>query len=146
MLGSLKTCLLGGGRREEGKAHAFEDWLKGWDCQLSIFPSSHLHQQSLLTLQGTLQPEPPQDARFGFAMGALPDLNQDGFADVAVGAPLEDVHRGALYLYHGTQSGVKPHPAQVRCVQIKQGHGGRKGKGRCALCLSVLFWVETQIE
>lgn len=101
------------------KAHAFEDWLKGWDCQLSIFPSSHLHQQSLLILQGTLQPEPPQDARFGFAMGALPDLNQDGFADVAVGAPLEDMHRGALYLYHGTQSGVKPHPAQVRCVQIK---------------------------
>ncbi|XP_073664595.1 integrin alpha-10 isoform X3 [Tursiops truncatus] len=70
-------------------------------------------QQSLLTLQGTLQPEPPQDARFGFAMAALPDLNQDGFADVAMGAPLEDGHRGALYLYHGTQSGVKPCPAQA---------------------------------
>ncbi|XP_028022309.2 integrin alpha-10 isoform X2 [Balaenoptera acutorostrata] len=70
-------------------------------------------QQSLLTLQGTLQPEPPQDARFGFAMAALPDLNQDGFADVAMGAPLEDGHRGALYLYHGTQSGVKPRPAQA---------------------------------
>ncbi|XP_037682086.1 integrin alpha-10 isoform X3 [Choloepus didactylus] len=70
-------------------------------------------QQPLLTLQRTLQPERPQDARFGFAMGALPDLNQDGFADVAVGAPLEDGHQGALYLYHGTQSGVRPHPAQA---------------------------------
>ncbi|XP_045139644.1 integrin alpha-10 [Echinops telfairi] len=69
-------------------------------------------QQPLLLLQGTLQPEPPQDARFGFAMGALPDLNQDGFADVAVGAPLEDGHQGALYLYHGTQRGVRPRPAQ----------------------------------
>ncbi|XP_077012039.1 integrin alpha-10 isoform X3 [Tamandua tetradactyla] len=70
-------------------------------------------QQPLLTLQRTLQPEPPQDARFGFAMEALPDLNQDGFADVAVGAPLEDGHRGALYLYHGAQSGVRPRPAQA---------------------------------
>ncbi|XP_007538745.3 integrin alpha-10 [Erinaceus europaeus] len=69
-------------------------------------------QQPLLMLHGTLQPEPPQDARFGFAMGALPDLNQDGFADVAVGAPLEDGHRGALYLYHGVQSGVRPRPSQ----------------------------------
>ncbi|KAM5256054.1 integrin alpha-10 [Ctenodactylus gundi] len=69
-------------------------------------------QQPLLTLQGTLQPDPAQDARFGFAMGALPDLNHDGFADVAVGAPLEDGHQGALYLYHGTQSGVRPYPAQ----------------------------------
>lgn len=76
-----------------------------------------------------LQPEPPQDARFGFAMGALPDLNQDGFADVAVGAPLEDGHRGALYLYHGTQSGLRPRPAQVRSVWIKQGSGWKEGVG-----------------
>jgi integrin alpha 10 len=75
-------------------------------------------------LQETLQPELPQDARFGFAMGALPDLNQDGFADVAVGAPLEDGHQGALYLYHGTQSGVRRHPAQVRSAQIKKGKVG----------------------
>lgn len=95
----------------------------------------------MLTLQGTLQPEPPQDARFGFAMGALPDLNQDGFADVAVGAPLEDGHRGALYLYHGTQHGVRPRPAQVRRAHIKQGHGGGGEEGSCALCLSVLPWT-----
>ncbi|CAO2599286.1 Integrin alpha-10 [Lemmus lemmus] len=69
-------------------------------------------QQILLMLQGTLQPERPQDSRFGFAMAALPDLNQDGFADVAVGAPLEDGHQGALYLYHGTQNGIRPHPTQ----------------------------------
>lgn len=96
-----------------------------------------LHQQALLTLQGTLQPEPPQDARFGFAMGALPDLNQDGFADVAVGAPLEDGHHGALYLYHGTQSGLRPRPAQVRSVQIKQGRGWAEGEGGCTPCSSM---------
>ncbi|XP_052587642.1 integrin alpha-10 isoform X3 [Peromyscus californicus insignis] len=69
-------------------------------------------QQVLLMLQGTLQPGRSQDSRFGFAMAALPDLNQDGFADVAVGAPLEDGHQGALYLYHGAQDGIRPHPTQ----------------------------------
>ncbi|XP_066218174.1 integrin alpha-10 isoform X1 [Saccopteryx leptura] len=93
-------------------------------------------QRSLLTLQGTLQPVPPQDARFGFAMGALPDLNQDGFADVAVGAPLEDEHHGALYLYHGTQSGVRPHPAQrIAAISMPQAlnYFGRSVDGRLDL-------------
>ncbi|XP_027435669.2 integrin alpha-10 isoform X3 [Zalophus californianus] len=93
-------------------------------------------QQSLLTLQGTLQPEPPQDARFGFAMGALPDLNQDGFADVAVGAPLEDGHHGALYLYHGTRSGLRPWPAQrIAAISMPQAlsYFGRSVDGRLDL-------------
>ncbi|XP_039073779.1 integrin alpha-10 [Hyaena hyaena] len=93
-------------------------------------------QQSLLTLQGTLQPEPPQDARLGFAMGALPDLNQDGFADVAVGAPLEDGHHGALYLYHGTRSGIRPRPAQrIAAISMPQAlsYFGRSVDGRLDL-------------
>nr|XP_035968893.1 integrin alpha-10 isoform X4 [Halichoerus grypus] len=93
-------------------------------------------QQSLLTLQGTLQPEPPQDARFGFAMGALPDLNQDGFADVAVGAPLEDGHHGALYLYRGARSGLRPRPAQrIAAVSMPQAlsYFGRSVDGRLDL-------------
>nr|KAF6396867.1 integrin subunit alpha 10 [Rousettus aegyptiacus] len=96
----------------------------------------YLVGQPLLTFQGTLQPEPAQDARFGFAMGALPDLNQDGFADVAVGAPLEDGHRGALYLYHGTQNGVRPRPAQrIAAVSMPQAlsYFGRSVDGRLDL-------------
>lgn len=99
----------------EEKAHVFEGQSD------RHFSPPRLHQQSLLTLQGTLHPEPPQDARLGFAMAALPDLNHDGFADMAVGAPLEDGHQGALYLYHGTRSGVRPRPAQVRSAQGSQG-------------------------
>lgn len=34
-------------------------------------------------------------------MAAAPDLNHDGFTDLLVGAPLEDEHRGAIYIYHG---------------------------------------------
>uniref|UniRef100_A0AAX7U6C6 VWFA domain-containing protein n=1 Tax=Astatotilapia calliptera TaxID=8154 RepID=A0AAX7U6C6_ASTCA len=42
-----------------------------------------------------------QDARFGYALAPTPDLNHDGFTDLLVGAPLEDEHRGAIYVYHG---------------------------------------------
>ncbi|XP_006982650.1 integrin alpha-10 isoform X1 [Peromyscus maniculatus bairdii] len=93
-------------------------------------------QQSLLMLQGTLQPERPQDSRFGFAMAALPDLNQDGFADVAVGAPLEDGHQGALYLYHGAQNGIRPHPTQriaARSMPQALRYFGRSVDGRLDL-------------
>uniref|UniRef100_A0A8C5ET31 VWFA domain-containing protein n=1 Tax=Gouania willdenowi TaxID=441366 RepID=A0A8C5ET31_GOUWI len=53
-------------------------------------------------LNGTLKSEEKsQDARFGYALAATPDLNHDGFTDLLVGAPLEDEHRGAIYVYHG---------------------------------------------
>ncbi|XP_012873678.1 PREDICTED: integrin alpha-10 [Dipodomys ordii] len=93
-------------------------------------------QQSLLMLQETLEPAVSQDARFGFAMGALPDLNQDGFADVAVGAPLEDGHQGALYLYHGTKRGVRPRAAQrIAAASMPQtlSYFGRSVDGRLDL-------------
>lgn len=51
---------------------------------------------------GTLKSEEKsQDARFGYALAAAPDLNHDGFTDLLVGAPLEDEHKGAIYVYHG---------------------------------------------
>ncbi|XP_055459790.1 integrin alpha-10 [Psammomys obesus] len=93
-------------------------------------------QHILLMLQGTLQPERSQDSRFGFAMAALPDLNHDGFADVAVGAPLEDGHQGALYLYHGAQAGVRSHPTQrVAAASMPQAlrYFGRSVDGRLDL-------------
>ncbi|XP_068270569.1 integrin alpha-10 [Nyctibius grandis] len=69
--------------------------------------------QRLLAPAGTLHADKrPQDARFGYAMAALPDLNHDGFGDAAVGAPLEDGHRGALYIYHGAAGTLLPHYKQ----------------------------------
>ncbi|GCC40638.1 hypothetical protein chiPu_0024879, partial [Chiloscyllium punctatum] len=46
--------------------------------------------------------------RFGSAIAAVGDLNGDGLTDVAVGAPLEDGHRGSVYIYHGTERGISP--------------------------------------
>ncbi|NWS92584.1 ITA10 protein, partial [Toxostoma redivivum] len=57
--------------------------------------------QDRLSPAGSLHPEPrPQDSRFGSALGAVPNLSQDGLAGAVVGAPLEDGHRGALYVFH----------------------------------------------
>uniref|UniRef100_A0A6I8NF19 Integrin subunit alpha 10 n=1 Tax=Ornithorhynchus anatinus TaxID=9258 RepID=A0A6I8NF19_ORNAN len=71
------------------------------------------------------------DARFGSALAALGDLNEDGLADVAVGAPLEDGHRGALYLFHGARSD-RPTPARVAASSLAAGlsYFGRSVDGR----------------
>uniref|UniRef100_A0A8C9V831 Integrin subunit alpha 10 n=1 Tax=Scleropages formosus TaxID=113540 RepID=A0A8C9V831_SCLFO len=45
---------------------------------------------------------------FGYAMTAAPDLNHDDYADLLVGAPLEDSHRGAIYIYHGQGTSINP--------------------------------------
>ena len=55
-----------------------------------------------------------QRGRFGTALSSLADLNGDGLRDVAVGAPLEDEHRGAVYIYLGHQhTGIRPAYSQV---------------------------------
>ncbi|CAN2391912.1 Integrin alpha, partial [Pristimantis euphronides] len=65
--------------------------------------------QVALTLNGTLHSDRKvQDSRFGYAMASAPDLNHDGFHDVVVGAPLEDNHRGAVYIYHGYRNTIQP--------------------------------------
>uniref|UniRef100_A0A8C5ABA1 Integrin subunit alpha 2 n=1 Tax=Gadus morhua TaxID=8049 RepID=A0A8C5ABA1_GADMO len=46
-------------------------------------------------------PSASENSRFGMAISAVPDLDLDGFSDVVVGAPLEDQHRGVLYVYNG---------------------------------------------
>ncbi|XP_074836469.1 integrin alpha-7 isoform X2 [Carettochelys insculpta] len=48
---------------------------------------------------------------FGCALGALGDLNQDGFQDLAVGAPFDGA--GKVYIYHGSSLGIVTRPAQV---------------------------------
>ncbi|XP_058845372.1 integrin alpha-2-like [Acipenser ruthenus] len=55
-------------------------------------------------LQG---PSHSENARFGMAIVAVPDLNVDGFSDVIVGAPLEDENRGAIYIYNGDERTIR---------------------------------------
>ncbi|XP_059727416.1 LOW QUALITY PROTEIN: integrin alpha-10 [Haemorhous mexicanus] len=69
--------------------------------------------QERLSPAGSLLPEPrPQDSRFGSALGAVPGLGQDGLAGAVVGAPLEDGHRGALYVFHSAPGSLLPRRTQ----------------------------------
>ncbi|KAG8010617.1 Integrin alpha-1, partial [Nibea albiflora] len=66
----------------------------------------------------------PCGARFGTAIAAVTDLNLDGFNDVAIGAPLENDHRGAVYIYHGDKTSLKEKYVQ----RIPAGGDGEKVK------------------
>ncbi|XP_047628967.1 integrin alpha-4 isoform X1 [Phacochoerus africanus] len=45
-------------------------------------------------------------ARFGESIVSLGDIDNDGFEDVAIGAPQEDDLRGAIYIYNGRAEGI----------------------------------------
>uniref|UniRef100_A0A3P8VRV2 Integrin, alpha 11a n=1 Tax=Cynoglossus semilaevis TaxID=244447 RepID=A0A3P8VRV2_CYNSE len=47
-----------------------------------------------------------QNARFGSSLAPVPDLNGDGFNDLVVGAPLEDDHKGAIYVFFCQQNRI----------------------------------------
>jgi hypothetical protein len=55
-------------------------------------------------------------ARFGTAVASAGDVNQDGYADIIVGAPFYDIGSGAtgaVFVYYGSPSGVPPSPSWV---------------------------------
>lgn len=58
-----------------------------------------------------------QNARFGSSLAPVPDLNGDGFNDLVVGAPLEDDHKGAIYVFFSQQNRILRKYKQVRAVQ-----------------------------
>lgn len=56
--------------------------------------------QNRFVLEGALEiHNGGQNARFGSSLAPVPDLNGDGFNDLVVGAPLEDDHKGAVYVF-----------------------------------------------
>ncbi|XP_030599047.1 integrin alpha-1 [Archocentrus centrarchus] len=82
--------------------------------------------QSCCTPQsaGCTNKNEPCGARFGTAIAAVTDLNLDGYHDVAIGAPFENDHRGAVYIYHGDKKSLKEKYVQ----HIPAGGDGEKMK------------------
>ncbi|XP_069840834.1 integrin alpha-M-like isoform X2 [Dendropsophus ebraccatus] len=61
-----------------------------------------------LTCPWTLRGDSSQAVgHFGSAISILPDLTGDEFCDLAVGAPCEDNHHGAVYIFSGKNGGFK---------------------------------------
>ncbi|KAI1889416.1 hypothetical protein AGOR_G00162650 [Albula goreensis] len=64
-------------------------------------------EQSRFVLEGALEvPDRGQNSRFGSSLAPLPDLNGDSYREVVVGAPLEDDHRGAIYIFYSQRNRI----------------------------------------
>ncbi|XP_056466048.1 integrin alpha-9 isoform X1 [Gadus chalcogrammus] len=46
------------------------------------------------------------NAHFGESIAAIGDIDDDGYQDVAIGAPKEEEFAGAVYIYHGDSEGI----------------------------------------
>ncbi|KAK2164307.1 hypothetical protein LSH36_66g07012 [Paralvinella palmiformis] len=85
---------------EVGKVYVF--YQEQLDIRKTIF-SDHVTE---------LQGDVTRSGRFGFAVAVISDIDQDGYNDLAVGAPLEGL-AGAIYVFLGSPLGVASRPAQV---------------------------------
>ncbi|XP_071359889.1 integrin alpha-M [Trachinotus anak] len=76
-----------------------------------------------MQLKSELNVTAPSMGRFGMTISSLTDLNGDGLRDVAVGAPLEDGNRGAVYIYLGDRRrGIRsPFSQRIIGEEIKPG-------------------------
>ncbi|XP_040913202.1 integrin alpha-4 isoform X2 [Toxotes jaculatrix] len=94
--------------REEGRVHVY----------------INQGQATLLEAEFLLTGSDAYAARFGESIADLGDLDDDGYHDVAVGAPQEDELKGAVYIYNGRKEGISPTPSQ-RITGSTLGHNLR---------------------
>ncbi|XP_015224884.1 PREDICTED: integrin alpha-M-like, partial [Cyprinodon variegatus] len=67
----------------------------------------------------------PDRGRFGSSLAVLPDINADGFNDLAVGAPLENNGQGSIYIFQG-EGGKKINAKYSQRIAASEIQGGLK--------------------
>ncbi|XP_035247107.1 integrin alpha-1 isoform X1 [Anguilla anguilla] len=119
---------MGPERDEQGQVYVYKLQEDGaFQHEMTLKPISqtcctnHSHSHSSCKV---VNKNEPCGARFGTAIAAVRDLNLDGFDDVAIGAPFENDHRGAVYIYHGDGKSLKEKYVQ----RIASGGDGEKMK------------------
>ncbi|KAM3842351.1 integrin alpha-4 [Diretmus argenteus] len=90
------SSLATGAAREEGRVHVY----------------INQGEAKLLEAEFQLIGRDSYAARFGETIANLGDLDDDGYPDVAVGAPQEEDLRGAIYIYNGRKEGITMTPSQ----------------------------------
>uniref|UniRef100_W5LR93 Integrin subunit alpha 7 n=1 Tax=Astyanax mexicanus TaxID=7994 RepID=W5LR93_ASTMX len=68
-------------------------------------PASHWEKARPIRLNGTY------DSMFGMTVSSVGDLDQDGYGDVAVGAPFDG--DGKVFIFRGSANGIDTKPSQV---------------------------------
>ncbi|KAM8867485.1 integrin alpha-7 isoform 1-T1 [Synchiropus picturatus] len=78
----------------------------GGAVYIYLNPFGHWDDQARpIRLNGTY------DSMFGMTVSNVGDLDQDGYGDIAVGAPFDG--DGKVFIYRGSESGIETKPAQV---------------------------------
>ncbi|XP_008571748.1 PREDICTED: integrin alpha-1 [Galeopterus variegatus] len=104
---------MGTEKEEQGKVYVYALNQTRFEYQMSLEPIKQTCCSSLKHNSCTKENKnEPCGARFGTAIAAVKDLNLDGFNDIVIGAPLEDDHGGAVYIYHGSGRTIKKEYAQ----------------------------------
>lgn len=99
--------------------------------------------QSTFTQEGSLEvSEQSQNSRLGSALAPIPDMNGDGYRELVVGAPLEDDHQGAIYIFYGLHRSIQPRFKQVIFIiqkKEKEFEGGDNGDNVASYGLKEAF-------
>ncbi|XP_068951398.1 integrin alpha-1 isoform X2 [Petaurus breviceps papuanus] len=104
---------MGTEKEEQGKVYVYALNQTRFEYQMSLEPIKQTCCSSLKhdSCKKKNKNE-PCGARFGTAIASVKDLNLDGFNDIVIGAPLEDDHGGAVYIYHGSGKTIRKEYAQ----------------------------------